>query len=401
MSDKQNKNLKPGWRQVKFGDLVQLSKARSQDPLSDGIERYVGLEHLEPGDLRIRSWGNVADGVTFTSVFQPGQVLFGKRRAYQRKVAVAEFSGVCSGDIYVLETKDSKVLLPELLPFICQTDAFFEHAVGTSAGSLSPRTNWNQLSNYSFSLPDPAAQKELVAVLNAAETVRSEALELYRSANRLLHSALLDLYSRGTQNERLVRSPLGPLPASWKACQLGEQYEVQLGKKLYNEFTKGDGQIPYMRNANVQWNRLDLNDVATMTFTDREWDVYELQPGDILACEGRHVGKAALWQGELPEAGYQMALHRLRAKNSQHEPRFMLHCLRYYSISGKFRRVTGETTIPHLPAEAFKKLYFPFPPKSEQVAIADVIDSIYSAIASAESRVTQAGEILKSVLAFE
>lgn len=106
------------------------------------IGRYVGLEHLEPGDLRIRRWGDVADGVTFTSVFKPGQVLFGKRRAYQRKVAVADFAGVCSGDIYVLESQDATVLLHELLPFICQTDAFFDHAVGTSAGSLSPRTNW-------------------------------------------------------------------------------------------------------------------------------------------------------------------------------------------------------------------------------------------------------------------
>lgn len=88
------KALKPGWRRVKFGDVVRLSKARSQDPLAEGIERYVELEHLEPGDLRIRSWGSVADGVTFTSMFQPGQVLFGKRRAYQRKVAVADFSGV-------------------------------------------------------------------------------------------------------------------------------------------------------------------------------------------------------------------------------------------------------------------------------------------------------------------
>lgn len=72
-----NEFFKPGWRRVKFGDVVQLSKARCADPLADGVERYVGLEHLEPGDLRIRSWGNVADGVTFTSVFKPGQVLFG------------------------------------------------------------------------------------------------------------------------------------------------------------------------------------------------------------------------------------------------------------------------------------------------------------------------------------
>jgi type I restriction enzyme S subunit len=182
------KSLKPGWRKVKFGDVVQLSKARSQDPLADGIERYVGLEHLEPGDLRIRSWGNVADGVTFTSVFQPGQVLFGKRRAYQRKVAVAEFSGVCSGDIYVLETKDSKVLLPELLPFICQTDAFFDHAVGTSAGSLSPRTNWTSLADFEFALPCIEHQVSLVELLSAslsavhaAEVIRIRVGELRKS----------------------------------------------------------------------------------------------------------------------------------------------------------------------------------------------------------------------------
>ncbi len=147
------KSLKSGWRKVKFGDVVRLSKARCADPLAEGYERFVGLEHLEPGDLRIRSWGNVADGVTFTSVFKPGQVLFGKRRAYQRKVAVADFTGVCSGDIYVLESQDASALLPGLLPFICQTDAFFEHAVGTSAGSLSPRTNWKSLADFEFALP--------------------------------------------------------------------------------------------------------------------------------------------------------------------------------------------------------------------------------------------------------
>lgn len=191
------KVLKPGWRHVKIGDVVRLSKARSQDPLAEGIERYVGLEHLEPGDLRIRSWGSVADGVTFTSVFQPGQVLFGKRRAYQRKVAVADFSGVCSGDIYVLETKDAQVLLPELLPFICQTDAFFDHAVGTSAGSLSPRTNWSSLADFEFSLPPIIAQKQLVTMMQAIDAV-SNSLRLALIAGEQLLGASLAEMTRST-----------------------------------------------------------------------------------------------------------------------------------------------------------------------------------------------------------
>lgn len=173
---------KAGWTTVAFGDVVQLCKERSSDPEADGYERFIGLEHIDPGELRVRRWGDIADGVTFTNVFHPGQVLFGKRRAYQRKVAVADFSGVCSGDIYVLEPKGD-ALLPELLPFICQTDAFFEHAVGTSAGSLSPRTNWKSLADFEFALPPIDKQQQILHVLTASLGV----YESFRSvSDRLL-----------------------------------------------------------------------------------------------------------------------------------------------------------------------------------------------------------------------
>jgi type I restriction enzyme, S subunit len=94
-----------GWKRVRFGDVVKICNETS-DPAEAGLERFVAMEHLEPGSLHVRSWGNVADGTTFTRRCRPGQVLFGKRRAYQRKVAVAEFEAVVSGDIYVLAPKD-------------------------------------------------------------------------------------------------------------------------------------------------------------------------------------------------------------------------------------------------------------------------------------------------------
>ncbi|MHA6829166.1 restriction endonuclease subunit S [Ralstonia pseudosolanacearum] len=230
MSNKNNKTLKPGWRRVRFGDVVRLSKARSQDPLTDGFERYVGLEHLEPGDLRIRNWGNVADGVTFTSVFQPGQVLFGKRRAYQRKVAVADFSGVCSGDIYVLETRDAKVLLQDLLPFICQTDAFFDHAVGTSAGSLSPRTNWTSLAEYEIALPPLNDQQNILAVLESAKLVADVAFEARERCMKLFNSSLEHLLSTGLRNEpsQIVRGLR--YAKSWPMRPLRDIASVDRGK---------------------------------------------------------------------------------------------------------------------------------------------------------------------------
>lgn len=134
--------LKSGWRMVKFGDVVKNANLVERDPKAIGIERIVGLEHLTPQNLHVRRWNSIEDDSSFTRKFVPGQTLFCKRRAYQRKVAFADFEGICSGDILTFEPKNRKVLLPELLPFICQSDAFFDHALDTSAGSLSPRTSW-------------------------------------------------------------------------------------------------------------------------------------------------------------------------------------------------------------------------------------------------------------------
>jgi len=179
---------KMGWTRVAFVDVVQLCCERSGDPAEDGYDRYVGLEHLDPGDMKIRRWGNVQDGTTFTNVFRAGQVLFGKRRAYQRKVAVADFDGICSGDIYVLKPRNDQ-LLPELLPFICQTDGFFEHAVGTSAGSLSPRTNWESLANYEFALPPLEEQRRIADLVHAADN-SAEALRDLLEAERVAEVSL-------------------------------------------------------------------------------------------------------------------------------------------------------------------------------------------------------------------
>lgn len=182
--------LKPGWTRVAFGDVVRRSTERSSNFEAVGVDRYVGLEHLDPGDLGIRRWGDVGGGTTFTSIFRPGHVLFGKRRAYLRKVAVPDFSGVCSGDIYVLEPRDKDYLLPQLLPFICQTNAFFEHAIGTSAGSLSPRTNWQSLATYEFALPPPDEQRRISEAAISAGAL-SEALLSLLAAAVTTHAAML------------------------------------------------------------------------------------------------------------------------------------------------------------------------------------------------------------------
>jgi len=155
-------------RTVRFGDVVRNVDEAVRDPQTSDLERFVGLEHIDPESLRIKRWGLISDGTSFTRRFTAGQVLFGKRRAYQRKVAVADFDGLCSSDILVFEPADDQ-LVPELLPFIVQTEGFFQHALGTSAGSLSPRTRWRDLAAYEFALPPLDEQRRIAEILWAAE----------------------------------------------------------------------------------------------------------------------------------------------------------------------------------------------------------------------------------------
>src|ERR1035437_5564680 len=171
------------WTRVRFGDVVE-NLNETCDPAEAGLERVIAMEHLEPGSLHIRAWGKVADGTTFTRRCRPGQVLFGKRRAYQRKVAVAEFDAVVSGDIYVLAPKGDR-LLPELLPFLCLSERFFQHAVGTSAGSLSPRTNWSSLASFEFDLPPLDQQCRIAEILWAMDGAKDSMLKTAADASIL------------------------------------------------------------------------------------------------------------------------------------------------------------------------------------------------------------------------
>ena len=174
-----------GWKRVRFGDVVENLNDTEYDPVGSGLDRFIAMEHLEPGSLHVHSWGNTANGTTFTRRCRPGQVLFGKRRAYQRKVAVAEFEAVVSGDIYVLAPKDDRLLL-ELLPFICLSERFFEHAVGTSAGSLSPRTNWSSLANFEFDIPPLDQQRRISTILWGINEIAEASLVSSKQANDAL-----------------------------------------------------------------------------------------------------------------------------------------------------------------------------------------------------------------------
>ena len=395
-----NEFLKPGWRRVKFGDVVRLSKARSQDPRADGIERYVGLEHLEPGDLRIRSWGSVADGVTFTSVFKPGQVLFGKRRAYQRKVAVADFSGVCSGDIYVLETKDAQVLLPELLPFICQTDAFFDHAVGTSAGSLSPRTNWTSLADFEFMLPPMDEQRHLIRLLLNAEVTRTAAEDAATHSEKLRKSLLFETFD-ALQGDGTVRIPFLATEIDCRWVKARDAGQILMGRQLSPKYKTGKNTRKYLRVANVFDGFIDTIDVNEMDFNESEFATFRLQSGDVLLNEGQSrelVGRSAIFRDHIPDCCFQNTLIRFRP-NEEVMSEFAHYYFQYCQYTSRFVQISKQTTsIAHLGVQRFSEMNFPLVSIDAQKAIVDTLSAVVAVIPELKNRAKAASTIRNQVL---
>lgn len=395
--------LKPGWRHLRFDEMVTSAgatrKARGWSAAIVGVEHYVGLEHLDANSPTIRRWGSPEDVGENSDLrpFEAGDVILARRGIEQRKVGFATFAGVASGHALVFRARPG-VVLPEFLPYFLLSDAFMGRADQFSAGSLSKTVNLTALLRLQFALPPLEEQRRIARVLAAATASISASFEAIACGATARDALLKSLYMGGIRGRRPVTdSPLGPVPAGWRVDPLGEHFQVQLGKMMSENARDGDGQIPYLRNANVQWNNLELDDVATMSFTGQEREKFALRYGDILACEGRHVGKSAMWRDEIPGACYQKALHRLRAIRDD-VPTYLLHCLRYYSITGRFGGATVETTIPHLPAEKLRAMHFPFPSREEQLEIAEAIDVYDRSLNQLRVRYNQTSVLLAMLL---
>lgn len=227
-----------------LGDVVDNINETESDPAAAGLDRFIGLEHLEPGSLHIKAWGNVDDGTTFTRRCRPGQTLFGKRRAYQRKVAIAEFDAVVSGDIYVLIPKNGRII-PEIIPLICLSERFFQHAVGTSAGSLSPRTNWSSLASFEFNLPPLDQQRRIAEILWATDQNIQQQSSLAKSIRLLLISeieAKLDSFFKGScesLSQVLLSSPESGCSAPQSPNDTGH-YVLSLSALSKNGYVQGN-----------------------------------------------------------------------------------------------------------------------------------------------------------------
>ncbi|WP_339080625.1 restriction endonuclease subunit S [Pseudomonas sp. TMP9] len=349
------------WHKTKFGEICREVNLSTKNPIIDGYERYIGLEHLDSGSLKINRWGIIAkDNPSFTRVFKKGHILFGKRRSYLKKAALAEFDGICSGDILVLEPKENTVST-DYLSRIIHTDYFWDWAIKTSSGSLSPRTKFSALKDLQLTIANLNRQSAVVNILDRVDQTFSLKEHCLSSAEKMFCT--------------LMFKEIWKTDSSLREYKIEALGEIKLGRQRSPKYTKGLNSKPYLRVVNVLDGELDFDDVEQMDFNEKDYENHKLLPKDILITEGDitsifNVGRSAMYNGEIDNCCIQNTLIRFRC-GPLIIPEFALYLFRCAYYKRIFAYAANVTTVAHLGVGRFGAIKLSIPSIEKQRGIVE------------------------------
>lgn len=373
--------LKPGWKMVKFGDIAQNVAVRV-DPADAKTDVYVGLEHLDPSTIHLRQWGHPSDVTGQKLAFKKGDVIFGRRRAYQRKLAIAEFDGICSAHAMVVRAKP-KMILPEFLPFFLQSDMFMERAIEISVGSLSPTINWKTLREQVFPLPPLDQQKRVADILWAADEVIERWLEV---------AINLEITGKTLRTE-LIHNSEFPKERLSDVCVLkgGSTFKPAFqGKRA--------GRYPFIKVS-------DMNSVGNEEFISvaenyvDECDIRQMKTtvfpkGAVVFAK---VGAALLLNRRRMLVAETCIDNNMMAAIPNHE-KLITEFLYLFMLDVDFRNYVQEGALPSINNKIVGEITIPIPPINDQKDIVSKHRAVMSGFAEVNKNIRLSLEMVSSLL---
>ncbi|MEV4516104.1 hypothetical protein AB0K00_44980 [Dactylosporangium sp. NPDC049525] len=314
-------------------------------------------------------------------VVRPGDLVVNKMKAWQGSLAVSQHHGIVSPDYLVCAV--SSAVHAGYLHFLLRSRPLISQFLLRSKG-IRPaqwRLYWDDLADIAVQLPPREEQRHIAGFLGA-ETARIDELHARRERQRQLlderhltavFEAVVGLDEPAERRDSGI-AWLGSVPRSWPVMAVGHQFEVLLGKMLNQERAHGSSLRPYLRNTNVQWDRILTDDLLEMDFPPGEQVRYRVLPGDLMICEGGEPGRAAIWDGAVGEIYYQKALHRARPRGYS-SPRWLFYCMRAATALNVFAVEGNTTTIAHLTSEQLRAHRFPFPDRATQDRLVAGLDA--------------------------
>jgi type I restriction enzyme S subunit len=378
------------WPRRPLGEIATIERSIVTPENIQSGTTYVGLENIDSSGefIGVRE---VVNGELASAKFRftSSHILYGKLRPYLSKIARPTFEGVCSTDI--LPILPGRALDRSYLHFFLRLPEMVALATSRSTGANLPRLSPSQLEEFEIPLPSLSEQRRLAAILDKANVIRLMRASIAGVLSDFPRRLFVEMFGNVVLNER-----------AWKQVSVADAGDVQLGRQRSPKYQTGKFSHPYMRVANVFDDRIDLSDVLSMDFDERDFDTYRLESGDLLLNEGQStelVGRPAMWQDELPDCCFQNTLIRFRADPNVTNPEFALAVFREYLHRGAFARISSKTSnVAHLGASRFAAMSFPLPPRDAQEKFAAARRKLRCAASTAHRACEESEDLFASLV---
>lgn len=359
---------KSNWETFKFEEIAQkISKTVRPDEAE--VDIYVGLEHIDGEDIHIRRKGVPSDVKGGKLRCYPGDVIFGKRRAYQRKAAIVDFEGICSAHAFVFRANQD-IIDPNLFPFFLHSDQFMHRMIDISVGGLSPTINWGDLKHQEFLLPPKDQQAKLAELLWAMD-------EVIEAENEF--------------NDKLRVS----IKSEVKMLFENEKNKIQIKHLVSNGKNKKatDGITPYIEigDVNLENKKIEYKNKESV-----KGSVIATKDSVLISKVRPNRGAITILnQKEIVSSGFSVLI----PKRESVIPKFLFHCLAWneaflYLMS---RLATG-STYPTISDEDVLNYHIPSFGIDKQTQILKKLDKIYDSILDLESKISSSKALQKSLI---
>ena len=400
------------YQKVKFKELCANITQRIDNPRRAKTDYYVGLEHLDSEEPRILRHGSTRDVNATKLRFKAGDILFGRRNWYLRRVAVVDGrDGICSAHMMVLRPKYQKIT-KGFLQILMLSDEFYKKGLTISAGSMSPTMRWKELAEVPVFIPSIPEQKKIVDMISRVDDSIAKTQHLLNKLKNYKESKLDILLTRGIGHKKFkkVKWLFGKeieIPEKWEIKQVKEIFELlKTGTNSRSDLTD-DGDVGYIHYGDIhkKWHLiLDCNTAEIPLIDSKKVaKVTKLKNGDLIiadASEDHEGSGASILIKNANDKTIVSGLHTIAMRDSNK----ITHSeFRAYITSSRLVKtqiisyVTG-ISVYGLSKSNLNTVRIPIPPLPEQIQIASILSGIDVTIKDTRDHLSKLKAMRKSII---
>ena len=392
------KNLdKSTWQTFRFEEIAQkISETVKPDEADVNI--YVGLEHLDAENIHIRTKGVPADVKGGKLRCYPGDVIFGKRRAYQRKAAIVDFNGICSAHAFVFRA-NSEVIDPKLFPFFLHSDQFMHRMVDISVGGLSPTINWGDLKHQEFLLPPKDQQAKLAELLWAMDDVIERDNSVLKNLETTLNSNIENEIHGISIKGKVIREILEEYSKKGELVSLINLGQLLKGKGIPKADVKNKGLSCvrygelYTKHHRIirEFNSFISQKDKAKSFLLKKNDILFAGSGETIT----EIGKSAAFVNEIEAyAGSDTLIFRPYDMDGY----YLGYLMNSQLVRQQLNKYGTGATVMHIYNSDLAKVKVPKIDKEKQIEIANKLESISQNMFGLESKISSSKALQKSLI---